>query len=187
MSTRLIVPPAALAVSMEAARLMVRVDVDENGKSALDVEIEQAIRTYTTEAEGEINRAIIEQTWRVKLDSFPDAIQLQNPPILAVEHVKFRDSSSGDWQQLDPQDYEVDDDSEPGYVVPAPGRTWPLAARRILAVEVLYRCGYGPDHTSVPDGIKGFILARVQEHFETNGQPKNEYVKRLLWPYKVYL
>jgi hypothetical protein len=27
----------------------------------------------------------------------------------------------------------------------------------------------------------------VQEHFETNGQPKNEYVKRLLWPYKVYL
>jgi len=36
MSTRLIVPPAALAVSMEAARLAARVDVNPDGTSALD-------------------------------------------------------------------------------------------------------------------------------------------------------
>jgi hypothetical protein len=64
MSIRLIVPPAALAVSMEAARLAARVDIAEDGTSALDAEIEQAIRTYTTEAEGETGRALIEQTWR---------------------------------------------------------------------------------------------------------------------------
>jgi len=52
---------------------------------------------------------------------------------------------------------------------------------------VLYRAGYGPDHASVPAGIKGFILARVAEHFETGGQPKNENVKRLLWSEVVYL
>jgi hypothetical protein len=90
-------------------------------------------------------------------------------------------------QTLDPEDTQVDAESEPGYIVPAPGKAWPAAARRINVIEVQFRAGYGSDHTFVPDGIKGFILARVQEHFETNGQPKNEYVKRLLWPYKVYL
>jgi uncharacterized phiE125 gp8 family phage protein len=186
MSARLIVPPVGLAVSMAAAQLAARADADDQGKSPLDAEIEQAIRTYTTEAEGEICRAIIDQTWRVTLDHFDGAIKLVNPPLLEVEHVKFY-GADGVRALLDPQDYEADAESEPGYIVPAPGRAWPATARRINAVEVQLRCGYGADHTAVPDGIKGFILARVQEHFETNGQPKNEFVTRLLWPYKVYL
>lgn len=186
MSTRLIVPPAGLAVSMAAARLAARVDVADDGTSALDAEIEQAIRTYTTEAESETCRAIIDQTWRVTLDHFDGAIKLLNPPLIEVEHVKFY-GTDGVQALLDPADYEADAESEPGYIVPAPGRAWPATARRINAVEAQFRCGYGADDTAVPDGIKGFILARVQEHFETSGQPKNEYVLRLLWPYKVYL
>jgi uncharacterized phiE125 gp8 family phage protein len=186
MRTRLIVPPVGLAVSMAAAQLAARADVDENGKSPLDAEIEQAIRTYTTEAEGETNRAIIDQTWRVTLDHFDGAIKLVNPPLLQVERVKFY-GADGNQYLLAPQDYEVDAESEPGYIVPAPGLAWPATARRINAVQVEYRCGYGPDHTSVPDGIKGFILARVGEHFKTGGQPTNEYVKRLLWPCEVHL
>ena len=186
MSTRLIVPPAALAVSMEAARLASRVDVGPDGTSALDSEIEDAIRTYTAEAETETNRAIMEQTWRVTLDRFDGAIKLANSPLLQVEHVKFYDVA-GVQQLLDPQDYQVDGESEPGYIVPAPGRAWPATAQRINAVEVQYRAGYGPDDTAVPDGIKGFIIARLSEHFETGGQPKNEHVKRLLWKHVVYL
>jgi hypothetical protein len=51
---------------------------------------------------------------------------------------------------------------------------------------VQYRAGYGPDHTAVPDGIKGFIRARVSEHFETGGKPTSEHVLRLLWGERVY-
>jgi uncharacterized phiE125 gp8 family phage protein len=185
MSTRLIVPPAGLAVSMEAARLAARVDVGPDGTSALDSEIEQAIRTYTTEAEMETNRAIIEQTWRVTLDRFDGAVKLDKARVLQVEHVKYV-GPTGIQQLLSPQDYQVDSESEPGYIVPALGRAWPATASGINNVEVQYRAGYGPDDTSVPDGIKGFILARIYEHFETGGQPKNENVKRLLWPYVVY-
>ena len=186
MRARLIVPPVGLAVSMAAAQIAARADVDQDGKSALDADIEQAIRTYTTEAEGETNRAIIDQTWRVTLDRFDGAIKLANPPLLEVKLIKFY-GADGNEYLLSPLDFEADAESEPGYIVPAPGVTWPATARRINAVQVEYRCGYGPDHTTVPDGIKGFILARVQEHFETTGAPTNEYVKRLLWPYKVYL
>lgn len=186
MSTRLIVPPAALAVSMEDARLAARVDVDLDGTSALDTEIANAVRTYTVEAETETNRAIIDQTWRVTLDAFAGAIKLDKARVLQVEHVKYCDTT-GVQKTLDPQDYQVDAESEPGYIVPAPGHAWPATAQRINAVEVQYRAGYGEDHAAVPAGVKGFILARVAEHFETGGQPKNEYVKRLLWSEVVYL
>lgn len=185
MSTRLISPPVGLAVSMAEAQLAARADVDDQGKSPLDAEILQAIRTYTAEAESETNRAIIEQTWRVTLDRFDGSIKLDKARLLEVEHVKFYDND-GVQQILKPDHYQVDSESEPGYVVPAAGRAWPATADRINAIEVQYKAGYGPDGTSVPDGIKGFIQARIAEHFETGGQPKNEFVKRLLWPYVVY-
>ncbi|WP_306393351.1 head-tail connector protein [Telluria beijingensis] len=185
MSWKLITPPTGLAVSMVEARLAARVDVDESGVSPLDGEIERAIRTYTSEAEGETNRAIMEQAWRLTLDRFNGAIELRRPPLLQVKHVKFY-GTTGVQLPLDPQDYQVDGESEPGYIVPAPGKAWPATAARINAVEVEVRCGYGPDHTSVPAAISGFILARLSEHFQSGGQPKNEHVKRLLWPEVVY-
>lgn len=185
MSWKLITPPTGLAVSMTEARTAARVDVDEDGTSPLDGEIQRAIRTYTTEAEGETNRAIMEQTWRLTLDRFNGAIELRRPPLLQVAHVKFYDAD-GVQQTLDPQDYQVDGESEPGFIVPAPGKAWPATAARINAVEVQIRCGYGPDYTSVPDAISGFILARLSEHFQSGGAAKNEHVKRLLWPEVVY-
>lgn len=185
MSWKLITPPNGLAVSMTEAQTAARADVDENGVSPLDGEIRRAIRTYTTEAEGETNRAIMEQTWRLTLDRFNGAIELRRPPLLQVVHVKFYNTENV-LRTLDPQDYQIDGESEPGYIVPADGKAWPATGRRINAVEVQIRCGYGPDHTSVPDSISGFIIARLSEHFQSGGKAENEHVKRLLWPEVVY-
>ena len=185
MSTRLISQPVGLAVSMADAQLAARVDVDEEGKSPLDPEIVRAIRTYTAEVETLTKRAVVQQIWRTTLDRFDATIMLNKSRVLQIDHVKFYDAA-GVQRTLDPEDYELDAESEPGYLVPAPSKAWPATANRINAVEVQYKAGYGPDDTAVPDGIKGFILARIAEHFETGGQPKNEFVKRLLWPYVVY-
>jgi uncharacterized phiE125 gp8 family phage protein len=187
MSFKLVAKPTALAVPMRDAQSSARVDVDEDGNSALDAEIVRAIRTYTAEAEMETNRLIMEQTWSLTLDAFPASrsIKLHKPPLLAVEYVKFYDTV-GVQQVLSPEDYQVDLVTEPGYVVLAPGCAWPPTANMIGAVEVRFRCGYGSDPAAVPDGISGFILARVSEHFETGGQPKNEYVKRGLWSEVYY-
>jgi len=185
MSWKLITPPTALAVSMDEARAAARVDVEDDGATPLDGEIRRAIRTYTTEAEGETNRAVMQQAWRLTLDAFPAKFTLRRPPLLQVDHIKFFDVA-GEQQTLDPQDYQVDGEGEPGEIVPAPGRAWPATARRINAVEVQITCGYGDDAALVPDAISGFILARLSEHFQTGGQPKNEHVKRLLWPEVVY-
>lgn len=185
MSWKLITPPTGLAVSMIEARTAARADVDANGTSPLDGEIQRAIRTYTSEAESETSRAIMEQTWRLTLDRFNGAIELRRPPLLQVVHVKFYDAENVQ-RTLDPQDYQVDGESEPGYIVPADGKAWPATASRINAVEVQIRCGYGADHTSVPDSISGFIVARLSEHFQSGGKAENEHVRRLLWPEVVY-
>lgn len=164
MSERLIIPPAALAVSLEAARRQARVDVDENGVSALDDDIQRAVRAYTRDAEHETGRAFVNQTWELSLDAFPAAIRLGRSPVVGVSSVQFYDLD-GVLQQLDPQDYLADTKSEPGWIVPAPGRTWPATAARIHAVEVQYVCGYGDDDTFVPAEAAEYILARVQQKF----------------------
>lgn len=177
MTDRLIIPPAALAVSMTAARNSARAS-----GTALDAEIEQKVRDFTENAEHETGRAFITQTWTVTLDAFPPAICLPHPPIASVVHIKFYDAA-GVLQTLDPQDYTVDTTSEPGYVMPAPGCAWPTTAARINAVEVQYVCGYGPDETSVPAAIKGYILGMVENDYFPN--PNAQFLCRKLDRYWV--
>ena len=187
MTFKIVVRPTALAVSMAEAQSNARADVGADGKSALDADIVRAVRTYTAEAEMETNRLIMEQTWELTLDAFPAgrSIKLYKPPLLAVDWIKFYDIN-GEQQTLDPAHYQADRKTDPGYVVLRPERAWPATAQMIEAVEIRFRCGYGSDPAAVPDGISGFILARVQEHFETGGQPRNEYIKRLLWSEVFY-
>ena len=181
MSLRLITPPAALAVSLEAARLSARLDGPE-----ADVELRQVIGQHTRDAEHETGRALVQQTFRLTLDKFPPAFRLEHPPIIAVEHIKFYDAN-GVRQTLHPDDYLVDAESEPGEIVPAPGRAWPATQGRINAVEVQYSCGYGVDDSTVPDEIKGYILGKVAEHFAPAGTPKSEFLGGLLDRARVYL
>jgi uncharacterized phiE125 gp8 family phage protein len=186
MSTRLIVPPAELAVSMEAARRSARA----NGTS-LDDEIMGKVRGFIEDAEHETARAFIEQTWSVTLDAFPmsprggpGAIQLAKSPVISVDYVKFYDVD-GVQRTLDPADYQVDNVSEPGYVVPAPGKAWPATADRINAVEVQYVCGYGASPDDVPAAIKQYILGKLEDsYYPSTGA---QYLCRLLDRYRVYL
>lgn len=180
MTARLITPPAALAVALVDARVAARVDGTD-----LDGEIEIAVQAITEEVEHLIGRAIVFQTWRVTLDSFPSAVMLPAPPVAEVISIKYLDADGAE-RTLDPQDYQLDAVSEPGYVVPAPGRAWPATLNTINAVKVEVKCGYGADQASTPSGIKGYILARVQEKFAPAGTPESPHLVRGLDRYKVY-
>lgn len=179
MTTKQITQPAELAVSMEAARTAARVD-----GPALDSEIIMVVKSATARAEHITGRAFIQRQYRVSLDAFPAAVKLEYPPIVSVESVRFLDADRV-MQTLDPQDYDVDLVSEPGWVVPADGRAWPTSATHINAVSVDYTSGYGLTEASVPDCVKEFILASVQAHFFP-GAIKSEDLECLLDPVKVY-
>ncbi|MEX5744656.1 hypothetical protein [Massilia sp. X63] len=180
MTTKLVSPPVGLPVPLAAAISKARADGAD-----MEAEVELEVRGIAGEVEHLLQRALIDQTRRVTMDAFPGAIKMSGAPLIAVEHVKFYDPA-GVLQTLDPQDYLVDSVSEPGYIVPAPGREWPPTADRVNAVEVQYRCGYGADHTAVPAAIQSYILGRLELLHLPAGSKSGEYLSGLLDRYRIY-
>lgn len=181
MSARLVVPPIGLPVSLAAAISNAKADGAD-----MSAEIELAVRGIAGRVEGEIGRALIEQTWWEGRDVFPSGgVKLAMSPLVDVVSVQFYDLN-GELQTLDPQDYFVDNMSEPGTVMPAPGRAWPVTAVRKHAVQVVYRCGYGLDHTSVPPAIQSYILGRIAEKYAAEDREPSKFLARMLDGYRIY-
>ena len=180
MTVRVIVEPVNMAVSLADARNAARV----NGTD-LDSELETHVRALTAEAEHYTGRAIVNRTYRVTLDAFPDAIELPSTPLVSVTSVKYIDEAGAE-QTLDPADYIVDDKSEPGYIVPGVDLAWPATQVRVNAVNVVAVCGYGPDDTTTPAPFKAFILARLKEIYAPPGTPESPFLMRGLDSLRVY-
>jgi uncharacterized phiE125 gp8 family phage protein len=159
MRVRIIAPAtgALQPVSLEEARDQARVDCD-----AEDTFLGLLISVATQAATDRLQRALVPTRYRLTLDSFPSAIELLKPPIISVESVKYIDND-GEQQTLDPQDYFLDNVSEPGYLVPAVGRAWPATQDRINTVEVEYTAGY-PD-SAIPKPIKQWILLAIGDMY----------------------
>lgn len=186
MTTRQISPPAVMAVTLADAKAQLRIDADD---TAFDTQLAIWVAGITAEAEHATGRAFVNRSMRVTLDGFPDAIRL-SAPTSSVESIKFVDVD-GQEQTLDPADYYVDKVTEPGYVVPASGRTWPATAARVNVVTVDYTAGYGADAMTVPAGARLYILARLAEMWdpvvkEFKETARSNFVGRLLDSLRVY-
>ena len=185
MTSRQITSPAALAVSLGAAKLQLR-----ETSSDLDASIELWLKGITRECEHQIGRALITQTWRATLPAFGDVIQLERAPLIAVQSVSYYDAGNV-LQILAPEAYYVDAVTEPGYIVTAGGAAWPATFARGNAVTVEYTCGYGDTDDKVPENVKLYILARLCEQFdpatrEFKVTAQSMYVDRLLDACRVY-
>jgi uncharacterized phiE125 gp8 family phage protein len=186
MNTRPVGPADALAVSIEDAKLNMRID-----GPYLDTIVGAWLRGVISYAEGYTQRSFMARTWRLTLDRFPDgAIKLEFPPLMSVSSIKYLDQD-GVQRTVDPADYIVDTVSEPGYVVPAFGRAWPTTAPRINSVEVLFRCGYGSQPEDLPDDIRLYILAKLQEQFDPVAQPEKDtvqssFIDNLLFQHRIF-
>lgn len=161
MALRLITAPATEPVTLAEAKLFGRMTSDPTDDAVTTALIVSARMA----AEQELGRALITQTWVKTLDTFPDAIRLDWPPIISVDHVKYLESSAGTLTTLSSASYVVDDQSEPGYIVPAYGYDWPDTYDEINAVEVQYQCGYGAA-SDVPESIKTWIKCMVCHYYE---------------------
>jgi uncharacterized phiE125 gp8 family phage protein len=177
MTARQLLAATELAVSVEDAMLSLKVDQAE-----LEPVVRVWLRGVIRHAESIMQRSIVHQTWLDTSDGFPmkddgcaGAIKLRYPPVVEVLSVKYYDQDNV-LRTLHPDDYEVDSVSEPGWVVPAPGKAWPATFSRINAVQVEFKCGYGPDATSTPDEIRLYILAKLVEQFDPSATPRKRDV-----------
>lgn len=186
MTTKIVTPPVALAVSLEAAKLSLREDGTD--KDAL---ISAWISGITNYAEHYTGRSFVNRQVRATLNEFPaGAIFLDAPPLVSVNAIRYYDEN-GTLQTLDPQDYVVDIESEPGNVAIADGLAWPLTLPRSGSVMVDYTAGYGVSDSSIPEDIKLYILAKLAEQFDQGDWVKKDtvqssFIDRLLDPKKMY-
>lgn len=155
------VEPATEPLTTAEAKLHLRVT-----SSTEDAIVDRLIAACRDMAQNELWRSLITQTWELTLDAFPDQIELLYPRILTVSSVLYLDATTGVQTALDPATYVVDKKSEPGWIVPAYGYTWPDTYETINAVTVTYTAGYGASASDVPAGIKNWILAHVVHYFD---------------------
>jgi uncharacterized phiE125 gp8 family phage protein len=197
----LVTPPASEPVTLEEAKLHLRVDVLDD-----DALISALISAARQHAEMITQRQFVTATWKLVLDAFPGpsligvpagvsfslpghAILLNKSPVQSVTSIKYLDMS-GVKQTMPPTDYVVDTSTEPARITPVFGKIWPISLPQIGSVEITFIAGYSAVH----EGIKSWIKLRVASLFENReevalmNRGKVEmlpYVDGLLDPYRV--
>jgi uncharacterized phiE125 gp8 family phage protein len=157
---RLITAPSVEPVTVAEAKTHCRITT-----SVDDTYVGSLITACRQTAELELSRALLPQTWEVTRDKWPNAIRLDNAPLIAVTSVKYLEAVAGVLTTLSTASYVVDTDSEPAYVQPAYTYDWPDLWPEINAVRVRYTCGYA-DAASVPAAIKQWILLMIGHYYE---------------------
>lgn len=170
------------------AKVHLRLDADQTAEDGL---IDTLIKAVRLACEARCNRTLITTTWERVQDAFTDAVELPWPRVIAVSSVKYIDLD-GVEQTLDPADYQLDKDSEPGWVVPAYEKAWPDTRDQANAVRVRYTAGYGADASAVPEDLKLWMklqLAHFWKHREAaaaGGLQPLPYADALLDPHRVW-
>lgn len=153
--------PAVEPVGIEEARAFLRLDArDEDAFIAACVAAaRQACESYT-------GRALINQTWQLYLDQWPESdIPLPRPPLRSVETIKTYDAN-GAATLADPQSYWVDAAATPGRVRRRGTAIWPAPGRAVAGIEITFIAGYGSSWNDVPAALRQGILMTVGYFFD---------------------
>jgi len=166
MPLRLITPPVGEPISLEQARLHLRLDASGSPPSHPDdALVEELIRTARQHLDGPagiLGRALMTQTWRLDLRGFPPGaaeILLPLPPLQSIVSINYYDTDDT-LVTLAPTFYEVGyTDWNQGFVIPVIGKRWPATADRSDAVRITFVAGYG-----AASDIPSPLLAAMKLH-----------------------
>lgn len=186
MAEKLITAPDEEPVTLTEAKAQCIVET-----TAYDTIIGSKIKSAREWVEDYTGRALMEQTWRTKLDRFPcGVIYLNHPPLQSVTSITYMDTA-GVTQTLSSSAYIVDTTSEPGRVGEAYGYTWPATRDQMGAVTIESVHGY-EDSDAVPQAIKDAILVLIAELYQNRevsivgpAVGVNSAVESLLWRHRV--
>ena len=129
--------PSSDPVTVDELKAHLRVTTDEE-----DATLASYITAAREYIERQTGRALGEQVRETSADAFPrgNSIPLGFAPVVSIESVKYIDPD-GVEQTLTEDSYLEDTRSEPGHLVLAPGKSWPIAAQIPSSVRIGYKCG----------------------------------------------
>ena len=198
--------PVIEPVTLAEAKNVLRLDSDLTADDALITLLIGAARRY---AESYCAASFISQGWRMVLDSFPGpslmgvpfgrayslpdhAILLERGPVISLNSITYlaMDSTT---QTMPSANYVADLSGLLPRITPVFGQIWPIPMPQIGSVAINYTAGYGSTATSVPEGIRDWILMRTKSRYDMRGEVaiagrKIEplpWIDSLLDPYRV--
>jgi uncharacterized phiE125 gp8 family phage protein len=149
MSLTLITAPTVTPLSLAEAKAHLRVSHSDDD-AIIQLYI-QAATDYVDGKSGFLGRALVTQVWQLTLDAFPeDEIKIPLPPLQNIVSVDY-DDAAGASQNVSALNFDVDSDSEPGWIVPHASFTWPTTLDAINSVRIQFTAGYLPNSDSPPN------------------------------------
>lgn len=192
MPYQLVTAPEKEPVSVDEAANFLRIDDDLRADDELLQHV--LIPAARRHAEHLTNRVLITQTWQLLLDGWPACgIELERCPVQAVTQVETLDDA-GAWGTVAPSVYAADFASAPARLAPRFGQYWPAASWTMGSVRITFRAGYGDAPEDVPEGIRSWMLMRINSLWQFRGESeallvgrleKPAFVDGMLDPYKV--
>ncbi len=192
MDLRLVTGPTAEPVSLTDVQAHIRAPVDGSDAAVIAAYLQAAREAV----ENDTGRALMPQTWQLRLTEFPadnGAITLPMPPLVSVTSVAIT-NTDGDAETVSGSLYQVETPSGPrataGYILPASGEDWPSVQSDTLgAVRVTFSAGYA-SASAVPAALRAAILLIVGELYENREASADKAlteipaVNRLLAPFR---
>lgn len=194
MSLKVITQPASEPVSLQEAKLHLRVIATASDTAAHpeDDLIKSLITAARETVENETGRALMTQTLELGIDCFVGVVKLPRPPLVSVTSVKYTDFD-GSEQTLAPGFYTVNDYTEPAQIMPAPGVWLSGVPGAPNSVRIRYQAGY-TSAALVPAAIKSWMLLRIGTLYASREDvsagvslAELPYVDRLLDAYRTYI
>lgn len=201
MALSLVTAVLAEPVSLAEVKAWCRVDSDMHADDALLTSLITAARQSIDGPDGWLGRALMKQTWDLKLDRFPagwshvaqayDTIVVPLPPLISVTSLTYVDTA-GTSTTLATTEYTVDTASEPARITPAYSKSWPSTRDVMHAVTVRIVCGYATANavpTPIKTGLKSLVAHLYAEREAVSDGAKVVvpwHVEQLLANYRIW-
>jgi len=157
----LVTPPATEPITKTEVKSQLRTNIGTRE----DTDIDRFITTTRQLFEAQTGRALITQTWKLYLDSWPDKLYLPKPPLASVTHVKYYDADDVQ-QTLNSSLYWVNTKAQPGFIAWKSNTSLPELSERQPPIEVQFVCGA----STVDVAIKQALLLTAGSYFENRTQ-----------------
>ena len=186
---RLSSAPTLTPVSVAEAKVHLRID---SSFTTDDTYIGTLIDVATLAAENYTNLALMEQTFVLDIDSFPDYFNLLKGTLrtLTVNSITYKDENNAS-QTLAASNYVADGSIKPARVYYTPDATIPSTFEIPNAVNVSFTLGFTAA-SQVPAPIKQAILLMIGTYYETRQTVSDRTYKEipqsaeyLLMPYRI--
>jgi uncharacterized phiE125 gp8 family phage protein len=158
-------PPTVEPISLAEAKAHLRVTHSDD-----DTYISTLIISARRTVELIYDLALLQQSWSVFADRWPDSIVFDLPvfPLLTIVDIKiYGDDDVA--ATLDHAHYYLDGVSRPARVILRQGRSVPIPGRRANGIEIKLSAGFGSAANTVPETIKQALLLIIADWFASRG------------------